>query len=55
MKLKVNKQILSEILNLNYDVYKPLSTFVSKKEFLNICYNMETKKIIFFHFQFILD
>lgn len=50
MKLKVNKQILSEILNLNYDVYKPLSTFVSKKEFLNICYNMETKKNNFFPF-----
>ena len=36
MKLNINYRTLLNIINLNYGVYKPVNTFVSKKDFLSI-------------------
>lgn len=39
MKLNINYRTLLNIINLNYGVYKPVNTFVSKKDFLSILKN----------------
>ena len=48
MKIQINKYQLSEIYNLYYKVFYPLTKFVSKKQFLSIVNKMEISKNIFF-------
>lgn len=48
MKIKIDKYKLSEIYNLNYNVFYPLTKFISKKQFLSIVNKMEINKKIFF-------
>ena len=48
MKIQINKYQLSEIYNLNYNVFYPLTKFVSKKQFFSIVNEMEISKNIFF-------
>ena len=48
MKIQIDKYQLSEIYNLNYKVFDPLTKFVSKKQFISIVNKMEISKKIFF-------
>ena len=48
MKIQIDKYQLSEIYNLYYKVFYPLTKFVSKKQFLSIVNKMEISKNIFF-------
>ena len=48
MKIQIDKYQLSEIYNLNYNVFYPLTKFVSKKEFLSIVNEMKISKKLFF-------
>ena len=52
MIVKINKKNVSDIFNLKYQVFKPLSEFVSKSEFMSII-NTYTYKKNFFPSQFI--
>ena len=48
MKLQVNKQILSDIINLKRNVFKPLTKFSSKNEVNLISCKFITEKKLFF-------
>ena len=48
MKLHINKQILSDIINLKNNVFKPLKKFSSKIEFHSISNNFLTENNHFF-------
>jgi len=50
MNIIINKNQLSDIYNIYYGAFKPLKTFISKKEFFSIANNMYVKKNIFFPF-----
>ena len=47
MKLQINKQILSDIINLQNNVFKPLKKFSSKIEFYSISNNFLTENNLF--------
>ena len=47
MYIQIDKYQLSEIYNLYYKVFYPLTKFVSKKQFLSIVNKMEISKNIF--------
>lgn len=48
MKLRINKQILSDIINLERNVFKPLKKFSSKIEVNSISNNFLTENNLFF-------
>lgn len=54
MIVKINKKNVSDIFNLKYQVFKPLSEFVSKSEFMSII-NTYTYKKKFFPFPIYLS
>lgn len=48
MKLNINRQILSDIINFQNNVFKPLKKFSSKIEFHSISNNFLTENNLFF-------
>ncbi len=50
MKINIDKLQLSDIYNLNFNVFYPLTKFVSKKQFINVSNNMKIEKNKFFPF-----
>jgi len=55
MKLNIKNHNLTDIINLKFGVYKPLTEFVSKEDFLNIVSNFKTKENKFFPFPIFFD
>jgi len=55
MKLNIKNHNLTDIINLKFGVYKPLTEFVSKEDFLNIVNNFKTKENKFFPFPIFFD
>ena len=48
MKINIDKEQLSDIYNLYFNVFYPLKKFVSKKEFVDITNKMRIGDNVFF-------
>ena len=55
MKLNINYHHLLDIINLNFDVYKPIKEFVSKKDFLSIVKKYSLSDGTFFPLPIFID